>query len=39
MSMNRPIPGRDGNKYVSFEERTGFREAAKILKTGREKSF
>ena len=23
MSVNKPIPGKDGNKYVPFEERTG----------------
>ena len=23
MSANKPIPGKDGNKYVPFEERTG----------------
>ena len=23
MSKNKPIPGKDGNKYVPFEKRTG----------------
>ena len=23
MSINRPLPGKDGNKYIPFEERTG----------------
>ena len=23
MSVKKPVPGKDGNKYVPFEERTG----------------
>ena len=23
MSVKNPVPGKDGNKYVPFEERTG----------------